>query len=376
MKPDELREVFSCRFRPEFGLFGSGIRLNGRVRAHSCHGPVQNSLARHPQVAQCKQRAQLRRVLDQATVTHLHMAILAFDDSKQVFHLGTDAGLGLLQFLQDRAHWGVLVQRTVLARHHCHVPVNLRMGLPDLLSLFNAVIARVCKHVRLGVVQQLVRLGDVMLVGCRGCDRVHQARICVHADMRLHAEMPLVTFLGLVQLGIAPSTAVLGRTRRRNQRGVDGRALPEHQSFRGQSGVDRGQDLLGQTMLLEQMTETQDADPVRQSVGVAEPCKRAIERHIEQGFLHREVAQPEPQLQEMQAQHDLVTKRRAAGRLGRCRLRDQRDQLTPRHHQFHLVEELRLARAPRTQVQTQVLLLHAHIVSRLRLRPSPWKSEF
>lgn len=118
MKPVELREVFSCRFRPEPGFLGSGSRSNGRIRAHSCRGPVQNSLTRHPQVAQCKQREQLRRVLGQVSIAHLHMTELAFDHAKRVFHLGTDTGLGLLQFLQDRAHGRVLVQLTALSRHH------------------------------------------------------------------------------------------------------------------------------------------------------------------------------------------------------------------------------------------------------------------
>lgn len=75
--------------------------------------------------------------------------------------------------------------------------------------------------------------------------------------------MPVIPFVGLVHLGVALATAVLGRTGRRNQCGVDGRALLEHQPLHGQSGVDRGQDLLGQSMQLEQMTETQDADPVQ-----------------------------------------------------------------------------------------------------------------
>lgn len=47
-----------------------------------------------------------------------------------------------------------------------------------------------------------------------------------------------------------------------------------------------------------------------------------------------------------------------------------------RNHELHLIEELRLARAPRAQVQTQILLLHAHFLSRLRQRPSPWRQSF
>lgn len=135
------------------------------------------------------------------------------------------------------------------------MPFDFGMGLPDVFPLFNVAIARVCKHVRLLVMQQLAGLGDIVLIGCRGRDRVHQARIRIHADMRHHAEVPLFALPGLVHLRVSLATAVLGRARRRNQRGAAGRALPEHQILLGQGGVDRGQHLLDQTMLLEQMTD-------------------------------------------------------------------------------------------------------------------------
>ena len=40
--------------------------------AHSCQAPAQ-TLAHHPQIGQREQRVQLRRVLGQAAVAHLHM---------------------------------------------------------------------------------------------------------------------------------------------------------------------------------------------------------------------------------------------------------------------------------------------------------------
>ena len=206
--------------------------------------------------------------------------------------------------------------------------------------------------------------------GCRGRDSVHQARIRVHADMRLHAEVPLIAFSGLVHLRVALAIAVLGGTGRRNQCSVDGRALPERQTLVGQGSVDRGRDLLGQVVLFEQMAKPKDTDAVGQSISAIQSGKRPVERDIEQSFLHSKVAQAKPLLQEMQPQHGLVKKRRTTSRLG------QRHQLIPRHDQLDLIKELRLARAPRAQVQIQVLLLHADIVSRLRLCLSPRKAEF
>jgi hypothetical protein len=43
----------------------------------------------------------------------------------------------------------------------------------------------------------------VVHVGRRGNHRVNQLGLAVHANVRLHAEVPLVTLLGLVHLRIA-----------------------------------------------------------------------------------------------------------------------------------------------------------------------------
>ena len=64
--------------------------------------------------------------------------------------------------------------------------------------------------------------------------------------------------------------------------------------------------------------------------------------------------------------HGLVCKRRASRAGSRRGRSNQRNEFAPRHHQLHLVEEHRLARAPRTQVQSQFgLFLHDAIVPRL-----------
>ncbi|MCY1311001.1 hypothetical protein D9M70_612520 [compost metagenome] len=54
---------------------------------------------------------------------------------------------------------------------------------------------------------------------------MHQSRVSIHADVRLHAEVVLVALLGLVHLRIALLILVFGRTRRMNQRGIDDGAL-------------------------------------------------------------------------------------------------------------------------------------------------------
>ena len=82
---------------------------------HSCQAPAQ-TLTHHPQIGQCKQRVQLRRVLGQATVAHLHRTELTLDDTERVLHLGADAGLDALDLLGQRILRVSLVQQLAQAR--------------------------------------------------------------------------------------------------------------------------------------------------------------------------------------------------------------------------------------------------------------------
>ncbi len=80
--------------------------------------------------------------------------------------------------------------------------------------------------------QQVVRLRHVCGIGCGADQRVHQAAFGIDADMRLHAEVLLIALARLMHLGVPASRLVLGRARRRYDRGIDDSALPQHQPFR------------------------------------------------------------------------------------------------------------------------------------------------
>ena len=127
---------FEGRFRPD-------SRPSGRLQTHSSAHLLQQCASHHPQVGQCKQRVQLRRVLGQPSVAHLHVPELTFDDPERVFHLGPDACLDLFQLVQDRAHRRALVQHLALARSHGHVPVGF-----DVLGLCSLSYALVTLWLR------------------------------------------------------------------------------------------------------------------------------------------------------------------------------------------------------------------------------------
>ena len=223
------------------------------------------------------------------------------------------------------------------------MPVGL--DVLSLLALGHALIAGIGKDIRLLAVNQAVGLCDIVDIGRCAHHRVNQTRVGIDTDVRLHTEMPLIALLGLVHLGVALAAAVLGRTGRGNQRGVHDGAALEQQPLGLQGGIDRGQDRLGQLVLFEKVAKPQDRALIGKSAAAEiESCELLKQRHVVERFFHGRVRQIEPLLQEVNTQHRFHRKRRPAS-LGCRRVRcNQCHQLGPRHDQFHLVEELALAR--------------------------------
>jgi len=204
-----------------------------------------------------------------------------------------------------------------------------------------------------------VGLDHIIDAARRAANRVYQARFSVHADVALHREVPLLALLALPHLRVAFTAAVPGRTRRRDQRGIDHRAALEHQTLGAQQLVDRLQDLFGQLVLLQYMAEPQDGRFVGQPViPTAQPGEVPEQRHIVQRVFHRRVRQVEPLLHEVNAQHRLHWKRRSATAAFGHERRNQRHQLRPRHYTFHVTEKLAAPRAFGRVGQAQALLLH------------------
>ena len=99
----------SAPARPRCALWGA-------FRSHLPCGSKQ-TVSRHVQVRQRKERHHLRRVLHQSPVAGLHITELALDHPEGVLHLGADARLERFDLSQARAQRGVW-QRTALARPH------------------------------------------------------------------------------------------------------------------------------------------------------------------------------------------------------------------------------------------------------------------
>ena len=174
-----------------------------------------------------------------------------------------------------------------------------------------------------------------------------QARVGNHTNVGLHSKVPLLALFGLVHLGVALAILVLRRTRCRDQRSIYHRTGLEQQSLAAHQVVDQREYLLGQRVLLEQMTKSKNSGFVGQLDVPAQTGKLPKQGHIVQGFFHRWVRKGEPLLHEMDAQHCFYRKRRSAfPAFGRIR-RYQRNKCSPWHHSFHLRKKFPLARALR-----------------------------
>lgn len=162
----------------------------------------------------------------------------------------------------------------------------------------------------------------------------------VHADMRLHAEKVVVALLGLVHLGVAHALGVLRRTGRLDDRGVHNRATAHHQPIVLQQQVHALENLLGDVVRLQQVPEVQDRRLVRHTTA-RQLGKLAHRVAVVQRLFHRRIAQAEPLLHEVNAQHRL-DRVRLATHIARLRvvLGNLPSQVVPRHCLVHLAQKL------------------------------------
>lgn len=348
-------QSFSRRYFVESRHIPCAWRRFSDLQAHSSLHSLQKSASGHPDIRQSEQRHELCCVLLQTAIANLDVSELALDDAKRVLDLSSHAGLELFCLLREGAPGRVLLL-AALARTHGNVPVHIGPGFSSLLS---TLVTSVSKDDLLLAVQQSMALSDVVDVGRRADDAVHQTRLGVHADVAFHSKVPLISLLGLMHLRVALAALVLGRTRCRDQGGVHHSAGLEHQAMCAQFGVDDVQNLRSEVVLFEHVAESQNADPIRDALGAADTDKGAIEAGLEQGLLGSQIGQAKPLLQTVNAQHHRQLKRRTAGcRHWRMRA-DDRQQFIPRHDALHLIEQHLFAGAPRAHIKAKIGLFHA-----------------
>ncbi len=140
---------------------------------------------------------------------------------KGVLNLGPNAGLEMLDPLQYRAQRATLVHRPAFGWAYGNIPV--RLDVLGLLSFGDILVASVSIHISFFYVDQSTGQRDIVDVRIRTHDGMHQARVSIHAHVRLHGEVPMVSLFRLVYLRVTLAALVLGRARRCIQCGVQHR---------------------------------------------------------------------------------------------------------------------------------------------------------
>lgn len=125
-----------------------------------------------------------------------------------MFDFGSRLSPGLIDLANQATQQAALAKRFVGAAANGNRPDNLATFV--LRAFFDTGIARVGTDIRLFAAQQCVDLGDIGHVGRRTDHAVHQPRVVIDTDMRLHTEAVLVASLGLAPLRITLAVLVLG----------------------------------------------------------------------------------------------------------------------------------------------------------------------
>ena len=188
-------------------------------------------------------------ILRQATIANLGKAPEPLECKEGMLDLGSDTGLtpvrGFVSLGQGSILIGPFVGEVVRLR---------RKGLES-LPLRPASVGAVAIQAGFLAMQQIRYF--VAVVRIRGGDAgaMDQPALAIRPDMQLHAEVPLVAFLGLVHLRMAALVFVLGRGRCRNQGRINYRATRELHSIRHEQLADLGKQGSAQMMRFEQVTE-------------------------------------------------------------------------------------------------------------------------
>lgn len=192
----------NARRRPAFGtavgLFAEGLKaVPAALRCSRRTYPSgEQRPARDHQVGQREHAVKPGVVLCQPLVADLPVAEQVLDDVERMLDPRTHLCLRVLhcdgQVLQQPVG-----HRLDLAFARCYQPRHVRPDATcvlrgnDLVTPRNPSVASICMNPALLAMQKLMRVAHVALVGRRRMHAVHQARVGVRADVRLHPEMPL-----------------------------------------------------------------------------------------------------------------------------------------------------------------------------------------
>lgn len=207
----------------------------------------------------------MRGVFDQSFVPSLLIAELALDDAELMLNFGSDRGLKVFEFFDGVAQpFTLALNGFALGRLHGDMAGGFDMF--GVFAFLNTGLARVTEAGFFFAVNQLVCLGNVMLVGRCGFNTVNQTRLCISTDVSFHVKVSVVALLGLMHLRIRLAALILGRAWcTGDDGGIYDRAVAQQQTALTRHGIDISEQAYRQLVALKQMAKVQDHGLVRQA---------------------------------------------------------------------------------------------------------------
>ncbi len=314
--PSTANSSFRKDVCAEIGLFMSfflasrpSIRPVRRIPGTRALRHAQQVPSGHEQIRQATGHEQAIGILVQPPITDLSESKDAFDDKKRMLDLRANLGFRSVLLLFRLAQWTVAGTLSVgeITGRRCTFPNGFRL----------ATVGRIAPDTGFFPVQQVGQYLAVMDVGCRGSNRMNQFRLAVHANMRLHAEVPLVALLRRVHLRVPFLLPVFGRTRRADDGGIHNRAPVYLQAVFLQVFANQLKQLLAQVVGFQQVAELENRRLVRRRLFTKVDTRKVAHRAgVVQGFFHGRVGKVEPVLEEMNPKHALKANGPATGSFG------------------------------------------------------------
>jgi hypothetical protein len=185
-------------------------------------------------------------------------------------------------------------------------------------------------------VNQLVCLGDVVLIGGCGFNTVSKTGLFIGSIMSLHANVPVVAHLGLLFFRSAFAGGVLGRGRCFDEGHVNDGALLEQQTPLCHNRVDLFDEPISQLVFFKQVTKVQDGGLVRNATtSQRQTCKLTHRLHVVERFFHGRITQRKPLLYKVIPKHRLERIRRSTAFAFDINRLNQRTQSCPRNPLIH-----------------------------------------
>lgn len=212
--------------------------------------------------------------------------------------------------------------------------VAILRALPD------ALMAGLAGSDRFVAMQQRVRLGRVGDIAGGADHAVNQNGSGIHANMRLHAEMLVVAFLGRVHCRVT-RVVFFCRWGRCDQSSVDNGFFVHHQAFFRQMAADRFKNLTRQFVRLQQVAELKQGRRVRSILSTRIEADRRTNRlTVVDRIINNRIGRTKTLLHQVHAQHRCQAGSRATSTHDfRIDQFDRNAQLFPRCHVADLGNE-------------------------------------